>query len=125
MNDKKFDPKEVEEILGGKMSKDFTEANYVLSFINGQPGLVVRDDNPAELEAKMNAILPYFKKFRAAVEKAGVKKAEEGGLTAKCETCGAVMVKRSGTSKAGKPWNALFCPNADVNDKSKHKPVWL
>jgi hypothetical protein len=119
-----FDPKEVEELLGGnggnKMEKKFTEANYTISFINGQPGLVVRSDSPAEIEEMMKAVLPYFKKFREVVE----TKSVESGLTAKCETCHAVMTKKSGTSKAGKPWNALFCPNAEKG-KPGHDPVWL
>ena len=121
-----FDPNEVIELLGGeKMEKKFTEANYTISFINGQPGLVVRSDSPAEIEEMMKAVLPYFKKFRSAVESAGEKKLEESGLQSKCVTCGATMIQRSGYSdKTKKNWSALMCPNAEKG-KPGHDPVWL
>lgn len=45
------------------------------------------------------------------------------GLKAKCETCNAEMVEKSGTTN-GKKWTALFCPNAKKG-KPGHKPVWL
>lgn len=48
---------------------------------------------------------------------------ETTGLKAKCETCGAEMVERSGTTN-GKKWTALFCPNAKKGEPG-HKPVWL
>jgi len=123
MNDKKFDPKEVEEILGGKMSKDFNEANYVISFINGQPGLVVRGETPEEIEERVLGILEYFKKFRSAVEKASASKStapKTQGLRAQCKECGADMEHKSGFSnKTKKNWSGYFC----TKDKD-HTPVW-
>jgi hypothetical protein len=115
----KEDINQIKESMGD-MTKQFTEANYTISFINGQPGLVVRCDEPAELEGMVEAIKPYFKKFKEAVE----TKAVESGLTAKCKTCDAMMVKRSGTSASGKPWNALMCPNSKKGEPG-HEPVWL
>jgi hypothetical protein len=108
------------------MSKDFTEANYVISFINGQPGLVVRGEMPAEIEERMEAILPYFKKFRTAVEKAGASKSDAPktrGMMVKCEKCGSGMDLRSGYSnKTKKNWSGYFCPNS--TDDDKHPVVW-
>ena len=106
------------------MSKDFNEANIVMSFINGQPGLVIRGETGEELDKNMDQALGRFKIFKEAIE----EKAVESGLTAKCKTCQAVMVKRSGTiksgEKAGQPWNALMCPNSEKG-KPGHEPVWL
>lgn len=92
------------------MTKDFTEANYVISFINGQPGLVVRAEEPAEIEERIKAILPYFKKFREAVEKGSVKKAEASGLTAKCEIHNATM-KEYTSKRTGEPYMGHYIPD--------------
>lgn len=115
------------------------EAKIQISFIRDDPGLVVRADTAEEIDQLIASALPIYKKFRDAVEKAQAKRAEaiqptqpsppfpaQGMPTATCETCGARMEFRKGISKKdGKPWQGLFCPNADKNNKSIHKPVWL
>ena len=121
-----FDPNEVLEVLGDKKMKNFTEANYTISFINGSPGLVVRADEPAEVEERTNAILPYFRKFREAVEKSAATKSnapKTQGMRVKCEVCGAEMEYKEGYSKKTKKnWAGYFCPNS--TEENNHPPVW-
>jgi len=120
MNEK--DIKLIKESMGD-MSKDFNEANYVISFINGQPGLVVRSDSAPEIEERIKDILPYFKKFREAVEKASASKStapKTQGMKVQCPDCGADMEHKSGYSnKTKKNWSGYFC----TKDKD-HTPVW-
>lgn len=46
------------------------EPRYTISFINGQPGLVIRENTPEMMDEAIRKILPVFKKFRAAFNKA-------------------------------------------------------
>ena len=47
------------------------------------------------------------------------------GLQSKC-ICGKMMIEKSGTTKAGKPYRALMCPDATMDNKQYHSdPVWL
>ena len=118
----KEDIKQIKESMGETM----TEPTYVISFINGQPGLVVRSDSAVEIEQKIKDILPYFKKFREAVGKAGASQSDAPktpGLMVKCEKCGGEMSLRSGYSnKTKKNWSGYFCPNS--TDDDKHPVVW-
>ena len=43
------------------------EYKYTLSFINNQPGLVIRGDHTLQLENAIAAIVPVFKKFKNAL----------------------------------------------------------
>lgn len=99
------------------------EPKYTISFINGSPGLVVRGENHVEVENAVNAILPYFKRFREAVEKATDDKAEATGRATPivCGVCGTEMVYKKGFNAQKKMrWEAYFCPK----DKN-HQPTWL
>lgn len=100
-----------------------------IGFVRDDPSLVVRGDTAEEMEALIKTILPIYKRFKDAVDKGreikAETKAQEAGLTSVCPDCGAKMLFKKGTSKSGKPWSGLFCPNADREDKNKHRPVWL
>ena len=76
-------------------------------FLTKEDQLVVRTDDKKEFKE----MLKYVKDIKDA---AGVVKSE-----LKCEQCGAEAVEKSGTSKAGKPWRAIFC----TKDKTHVK--WL
>ena len=80
--------------------------------------VVIRTDDLKEFKELKEA---FSKKIEARQESEAIRPR----LQAKCETCGAEMEYKSGVSKTGKKWEALFCPNADKNDKSTHKPIWL
>lgn len=106
------------------------EGRFVISFINGSPGLVVRGDSADEIDKNIHEILPVFKKFREAVEKGAQQKqermTEEKGLNAVCATCGAKMEYKEGYSKkTGKPWKGMFCPNSVKGDNINHKAIWM
>lgn len=106
------------------------DAKIQISFIRDDPGMVIRGDTAEEVEELLRSSLPIYKRFRDAVEKGKENKANAaaqsvGMPSAICEDCGAQMLYKKGTSKTGKPWQGLFCPNSDKNDKSKHIPVWL
>ncbi|HEC67022.1 MAG TPA: hypothetical protein ENI23_17230 [bacterium] len=76
-------------------------AKYVVSYINGKPSLVVRADSAPEIENAMNKVLPYFKRFREAVEKVEVKGQTKLDVNegSKCKDCGAKRVLNPKTSK--------------------------
>ena len=93
------------------------EPKYVISLINGQPGLVIRFDHAVEGEAAIRAILPTFQKFREAV-KEGTQNvvgnvtttptasvAPESGLTAKCATHGVQMTRGWSKTKNKEYWS--------------------
>jgi hypothetical protein len=106
------------------------EAKIQISFIRDDPGLVIRADTAEEAEALLSSSLPIYKRFRDVVDKGKVNKANNeakavGMPSAICKDCQAQMVFKTGTSKTGKSWSGLFCPNSDKNDKSKHVPIWL
>lgn len=61
--------------------------------------------------------------YRNAPTQAKTQEAKPTGLQAKCKTCGAQMIKRSGV-KNDKEWTALFCPNAKQG-VAGHDPIWL
>jgi len=97
------------------------DSRFVVSFINGSPGLVVRGETGEDVDKAIREILPIFKKFRTAVEKGAEKKAEELSPKATCEACGTAMQYKDGFSKkTNKKWKGLFCPQ----DK-EHNPIWL
>jgi hypothetical protein len=112
-----------------KFEELMNEAKLQISFIRDDPGLVVRADTADEISLLITNVLPIYKKFRDAVDKGKENRAnqaaESQGLTAVCPDCKTKMIYRAFTSKAGKPLKGLFCPNADQNDKTKHKPIWL
>lgn len=105
-------------------SKDY---RYTISFINGSPGLVVKGDDPADAQTMINDILPVFKSFKEAVEKAQPKPQNqpEGQKDVNCNDCGSVMTYREGENKNGKPYKAYFCPKAVKGDFDNHKAIWL
>jgi hypothetical protein len=70
------------------------EPKYTISYINNQPGLVIKFDHASEAENAIVAILPIFKKFKDAVINGEEKKEQEfkeGGLKATCEVHGVDM----------------------------------
>jgi len=84
---------------------------YTISFINGNPGLVVKADNMVELENAILKVLPIFKKFKDSIKESSPSAEPKlvpvnETLTAKCSVHGAQMT--NGTSKTkldefGKP----------------------
>lgn len=125
-----FNPDEIDEILTEKETPltGYSEPRYVVSFINGQPGLVVRGNSASEIESSMTAILPYFRKFREAVEKSRstVKQAgneDLGDNKVYCKTCKSEMTLREGMGKRG-PWKGYFCPNGG-RDIEGHQPLFI
>lgn len=103
---------------------EYSDGAYTFSFINGQPGLVIRGNHSKEISQRLDAILPVFKRFKEAVDGGRVEKAEQTQHNASeghfCSECGAAMEFKSGTSKQGKPWKGWFC------SKSRdHKPLWI
>jgi len=82
------------------MSED---RKYTLSFINGQPGLVIKVDNSKEAENAIAKIFPVFKRFRDAIDN-GVEKTKSAPIAPKqprlvvtCEAHGIQMA--SGISR--------------------------
>jgi predicted rRNA methylase YqxC with S4 and FtsJ domains len=61
--DENLNPEAEKEIRG-----EYSEATYTLSFINGQPGLVVRADHSQELINRISKVLPIYKRFREAIQ---------------------------------------------------------
>ena len=93
-----------------------SEHMYTMSFINGNPGLVVNCDTPEELDKAIAGALPIFKKFKGVVDTYREKQADiaappPGNLP----ICGVHNVQMSwhapGISKAGKPYQGFYaCP---------------
>lgn len=123
-----FDPNEVRELLDGEEQPTMREQKYTFSFINNTPGLVIRADTPQEMMSSVKEIKSSWATFKEAVQGGVQTQQKEAGLSAKCQTCGEAMVKRSGITKSGpkegQTWNALMCPNSEKG-KPGHDPVWL
>lgn len=110
------------------------EHRFTISLINGQPGLVVREDDPALLKAALVDGLSIFSSFKKRLDeynltqnqspKQATPQDQQQGLQSNCETCGTAMIQKSGIGKNGKPWNALMCPNS-VKGQPGHAPIWL
>lgn len=91
-----FNPDDVREALSDKPSNTHNEQRYTISFINGTPGLVVREDYPADMEQAIRDILPIFKRFKEAVE-AGKKvsqASQPSSLKAICKIHGVEMEEK-------------------------------
>lgn len=108
------------------MSEDY---KFTISYINGNPGLVIKANTKDEIDEGIKDILPIFKGWKRAIDGGSEEKAKQEvqgtGLTAKCQTCGADMQMKTGFSKKSqKQWKGLFCPNAKQGEAG-HDPVWL
>jgi len=88
------------------MSEDTKK--YTISFISGQPGLVVKADDSVELENALAKILPIYKKFREAISviKEATRSepnAPKTGISATCEVHNIKMAEGF-SKKTGKPY---------------------
>ena len=99
--------KEVDKMKEDKMDEGY---KYTLSFINNQPGLVIRGDHTLQLENAITAVVPVFRKFKnalIAVEKKQEQAFQESkvvpvedNLLTNCVKHGIKMIQ--GTSKTKK-----------------------
>jgi hypothetical protein len=114
------------------------DSKFTISFINGQPGLVVRGNTAAETDANIKEILPIYKRFRDAIE---AKRASMGITTPQptqtpvdtapvCPYHNHPMKWKTGTyktdsqwHKAGEPYGFWSCGSKLANgDWCNYKP---
>lgn len=98
------------------MSED---KKLTMSFINGNPGFVVKADDAVELDQLLAAALPIFRKFKTAVDTYREKQQNDaatlpGQTTQNPPTCGihkTQMKWLTGVSKkTGRPYAFWSCP---------------
>lgn len=101
----------------------YQDGRYTISFINGNPGLVIRGDTKREIKQAMDEILPLFKTFKNAIDTKRERQEQDatpppGGQTNQptCGIHGTKMEWKTGVSKkTNKPYAFWGCPtkNAD------------
>lgn len=109
-----------------------SEPKYTMSFINGNPGFVIKTDTTEELDDAIREALPIFKKFKRAVdtyrEKQEAAATPPPGQKDNSPICGIHNVQMTwrpaGVSKAGKPYQGFWsCPTRNVDGSyCKFKP---
>lgn len=92
-------------------NKEYPELQYSAFLDKAQrEQIVIRADS-------WDKFVEYKKKIDKIIDKRKADEPEEKTYT--CNDCGAEAVLKSGVSKAGKPWKAIFC----VDNKEHVK--WL
>ena len=92
-----------------------TDHRLTVSFINGNPGLVVKADTKEEMEASIREVLPIFKKFKTAVDVYREKQVNDAtpppGQNPICGIHNTPMQWKTGVSnKTNKPYAFWSCP---------------
>lgn len=106
------------------------DPKYQMTYMVGPINVTVRMDGIDEVVPAIEKLVNQARNsssLNAKVEIPTPQKqveVEASHPKAKCLTCGADMVYKTGIGKNGK-WEALMCPNADIKNKEEHKPIWL